>query len=248
MAFLKRAVGAVSRRLDSPELLAAFYPVPRQILREEIALRALLAGLLREDSTYVDVGTNHGQVLREAVRIAPHGRHIAFEPIPSLADDVARAFPAVDCRRLALADGVKSAEFCHFRSMDGWSGLRRSPEISDDVGDPEYITVRVSTLDAELSEVTPEVVKIDVEGAEREVLEGGRSVLARAKPVVIFEHVAAAAALYGTAPAAVWELLVELGYEIFSITGEGPFARAAFAGSTRVINWLARPTSSPRSA
>ncbi len=248
MPFLRRAVAAASGRLDRPELLAAFYPGARQILREEIALRALLAGVLRDDSTYVDVGTNHGQVLRDAVRIAPHGRHIAFEPIPGLADELARAFPEVDCRRLALADGVKLAEFCHFRTMDGWSGFRRSPEISDERGDPEYITVQVSTLDAELSDLTPDVIKIDVEGAEREVLEGGRSLLARAKPLVIFEHVPDAAALYGAAPAAVWELLVELGYEIFSIIGDGPFDRPAFAGSSRIINWLARPTSSPRPA
>ena len=85
------------------------------------------------------------------------------------------------------------------------------------------------------------MIKIDVEGAELQVVQGGSALLARVKPVVIFEHVAAAAQLYGSPPAAVWDALVELGYEIFSITGDGPFAREPFATDREVINWLARP-------
>ncbi|HTW43566.1 MAG TPA: FkbM family methyltransferase [Solirubrobacteraceae bacterium] len=237
----RRAVAALSRRIDRPELLAAFYPGARQEFHEHVAIRAILAGSLGIDGTYVDVGTNRGQLLGEAVRVAPHGRHIAFEPIPELASEVECAFPQVDCRRLALGAHPGHAEFCHFRSLDGWSGLRRNPEISDERGDPEYIPVTVSTLDAELGELVPRVVKIDVEGAELEVLEGARALLARARPVVIFEHVAAAAALYETPPGAPWDLLSELGYEVFAATGDGPYTRAAFAASSGVINWLATP-------
>ena len=169
---VRRAVGAASRRLERPELLAAFYPHAAQLLREEVAIGALLAGVLRSDTTFVDIGANRGQILREAVRLAPAGRHVAFEPIPALADELARSFPGVDCRRLALGASPGVAEFCHFTSLDGWSGLRRSPEISDERGRPEYIEVQVSTLDAELGERRPGVIKIDVEGAELDVLAG----------------------------------------------------------------------------
>jgi hypothetical protein len=58
---------------------------------------------------------------------------------------------------------------------------------------------------------------------------------------VIFEHVAAAAALYGTSSEELWDLFTELDYEIFSITGAGPFTRPDFAANTSVVNWLARP-------
>ncbi len=241
MRFVSRATGAAARRLGRPELLAAVDASARQAQREAIGIAAVLASSLRGDGSYVDVGTNRGQVLREAVRVAPRGRHLAFEPIPSLAAEVARAFPEVDCRRMALGARAEVAQFCHFTQLDGWSGLRRSPEISDERGHPEYITVEVSTLDAELAGVTPSVVKIDVEGAELAVLEGGRSVLGEAKPVVIFEHVLGAGSLYGAAPEAPWDLLTQLGYEIFAVTGDGPVTRAAFAGATTVVNWLATP-------
>src|SRR5207302_2653352 len=90
-------------------------------------------------------------------------------------------------------------------------------------------------------------VKIDVEGAELEVIEGASATLLRARPLLIFEHVAPAAELYDAPSDAVWRALDELGYEIFSVTGEGPFTRDAFASSTSAVNWLARPAASERS-
>ncbi len=241
MAFLYRAAGAASRRLGCPELLALIDAPTRQAQRESVGISAVLAATLASDATYVDVGTNRGQVLREAVRIAPRGAHIAFEPIPSLAAEVGREFPQVDCRRMAIGAAREEARFCHFRKLDGWSGLRRSPHIDDERGDPEYLTVQVSTLDAELDSVTPSVIKIDVEGAELAVLEGAAALLSTVRPVVIFEHVADASALYGAAAGAPWELLDDVGYEIFAVTGEGPFNRSGFAEETGIVNWLARP-------
>jgi FkbM family methyltransferase len=241
VAFLYRAAGAASRRLGRPELLALVDASARQAQREAVGISAVLASNLRRDATYVDVGSNRGQVLREAVRIAPQGRHVAFEPIPALAAELTRAFPEVDCRPMAIGAAPEVAQFCHFRKLDGWSGLRRSPQIDDERGDPEYLTVKVSTLDIELADLAPSVIKIDVEGAELAVLEGGRSVLSSARPVLIFEHVAAAAALYGAVPGAPWDLLEDLGYEVFSAAGDGPFTRAAFVESSGIVNWLARP-------
>jgi hypothetical protein len=87
----------------------------------------------------------------------------------------------------------------------------------------------------------PRVIKIDVEGAELQVVQGGSALLAATKPFVIFEHAAAAAALYDSPSVALFDSLGELGYEIFTITGDGPYTRAGFAASTDVVNWFARP-------
>jgi FkbM family methyltransferase len=241
MPLIRRAIASAARRLERPELLAAFYAGARQLLHEEIAIEALLAALLQADATYVDVGTNRGQLLRQALRVAPRGRHVAFEPIPALAAQLRTAFPQVDTRELAVSAQGGSAEFCHFKTMDGWSGLRRSREVSDERGNPQFIHVRLSTLDAELAGLNPRLVKIDVEGAELDVVRGARELLAQAKPYVIFEHVPAAAALYDSPSQALWEIFGELGYEIFSVTGGGPFQRDAFAAQGSPVNWLARP-------
>ncbi len=245
VALLRRAVGSVSRRLDRPELLAAVDPVIRQADSEAIAISAILAATLREDSLYVDIGANRGQVLAEAVRVAPQGQHIAFEAIPDLAAELSSRFPGVDCRPVAIGAEPGVSRFCHFTKLDGWSGLQRNPEISDEQGAPEFIDVTVSTLDDELAELLPTVVKIDVEGAELDVLRGARTVLLRARPLVIFEHVAAAARPYGFSSQELWDQLVELGYSIYAVTGAGPFTREAFAEEPGLhVNWLATPNSS----
>jgi FkbM family methyltransferase len=244
MSLTHRALSAVARRVERPELLATFYSGARELLHEEIAIKAVLGAALRDHATYVDVGTNRGQLLGMALATAPEGRYVAFEPIPQLAAELRRSFPQVDTRELALSAEPGTAEFCHFRTMDGWSGLHRSPEISDERGAPEYIEVSLSTLDIELAGLDPGVIKIDVEGAELKVVQGGRNVLAAKKPFVIFEHVAAAAALYDSPSASLWDALHELGYEIFTITGDGPCTRSDFAASTGVVNWFARPQGS----
>ncbi len=145
------------------------------------------------------------------------------------------------CRQLALAASPGRAQFCYFTKLDGWSGLHRNPAISDERGGPELIEVQVSTLDVELAELAPAVIKIDVEGAELAVLEGGPSTLARARPLLIFEHVAETARAYDGASGRLWDLLSELGYLVFSATGAGPFTRSAFAEPSSVVNWLASP-------
>jgi hypothetical protein len=68
MSLLRRALSSLSRRTGRPELLAAVYPLARQQLHEEIGVRTILAATLARDDTYIDIGTNRGQLLAEAVR------------------------------------------------------------------------------------------------------------------------------------------------------------------------------------
>lgn len=238
-ALLRRSVGAAARRMGRPQLLGALYPAARRSEDDEVALTAILAATLREQDSYVDVGANRGQLLRDAVRIAPRAQHFAFEPIPQLAAELAARFPGVDCRALALAAQEGTASFCHYTRLDGWSGLLPNPEISDERGAPQFIEVPVSTLDAQLRELSPAVVKVDVEGSELAVLEGGRALLERAHPLLIFEHVAQASRIYGGSSEALWDLLDELRYTVFSAVGAGPFSRGEFSEAVGVVNWLA---------
>lgn len=238
----------VARRLGLERPLKAlrrpFLPAHvRADMRDHRLLHELLDELLEPDSDCVDVGANRGLVLTEMLARAPHGRHVAFEPLPELAGELRAAFPRVEVHQAALSDRPGTREFVRVVDDLGWSGFRERPV--PDAGVTERIEVKVERLDDALpAGARPALVKIDVEGAELEVLEGARRTLEAHRPVVVFEHGAGSADYYGTEPEHVFELLAGLGYEIRGLDGEGPYDAARFGAIFRTgerVNFAARP-------
>jgi FkbM family methyltransferase len=190
-------------------------------------LRLLLAFSLSADSNCIDVGSHRGEVLREMVRLAPLGKHIAYEPVPASHAQLVSDFPGVDVRQAAASNVNGEAEFTLVRDLTSYSGLleRKYPRAVD----LEKITVRTETLDSGLAaDYVPRLIKIDVEGAERLVLEGAVATLRRNRPIVWFEHGAGGSERYGTRPADVHRLLTDVGMRIFDADGKGPYSEAAF--------------------
>src|SRR5436309_1457110 len=81
-----------------------------------------------------------GSVLREMVRLAPRGRHVAWEPLPELAARLAEDFPTVEVRAAALSDRGGEREFAHVVDEPGWSGFVARPTPAG--GPVETIVVR----------------------------------------------------------------------------------------------------------
>ena len=199
----------------------------RRDRRDNEHVRLLLALALPADANCIDVGGHEGRVLEEILRVAPSGRHIAYEPVPESHAALARRFPSVDVRRAALWNRVGELPFAHVTSRPGYSGLRAT--VSPARETIETIVVRAETLDGSLPpDYAPTFVKIDVEGAEAEVIEGAIETLATYKPIVVFEH-GAAARSYGSGPERVFELLCDgATLRIFDLDGNGPYSRAGF--------------------
>jgi FkbM family methyltransferase len=211
--------------------------------RDDAHLRAAMAALLRPDANCIDVGANTGAVLADAVRLAPLGRHIAFEPIPAAYAALTERFPGVDVRRAALSDTRGTATFEHVISRPAYSGLKtRDYPGAEKV---ETIEVDVERLDDALPEgFAPALVKIDVEGAELGVLRGGIETLRRHRPIVVLEHGRGAREHYGTTAADIYGLLVdEIGLRIFDMDGNGPYRCDDFAEQSDGPrwNWVATP-------
>lgn len=206
----------------------------------------LMRFLLRHDSNCVDVGANVGSVLREMVRIAPDGRHIAFEPLPERAAQLRTEFQIADVRQLALSNQRGVSNFTRVPDCDAYSGFRR--QWYPKKWRTETIEVETDTLDRCLPDgFQPTLIKIDVEGAERDVIAGAIETLRSARPFVVFEHFAGGAGDgYGYGPADMHSLLVsDAAMEIFDIDGTGPYSvqqmEEVFA-SRRIWTWVARPT------
>jgi FkbM family methyltransferase len=217
--------------------------------RDARCLLLILSYVLVEDSCCVDVGAHHGDVLALCRAFAPRGRHFAFEPIPALAAQLRERFPGVDVHELALSDEAGDADFHHVVTNPGYSGLRRRSYARPDER-VETISVRTVRLDDVIpAEQRVHFIKIDVEGAEQQVLQGAVRTLSRWRPHVVFEHGRWAADHYGTTPEMVYRFLVEqCGLAVFTLDGRGPYSEEQFSALYDAGSWwnfLARPYAAP---
>jgi len=170
---------------------------------------AVMRRVLTPTSNCADIGSYRGSILREMVALAPHGRHFAFEPVPGNYRYLATQFPTVHVFNVALADHEGEAVFQHVVGRPARSGLRRVtyPDPHQEI---DEIRVNVDTLDRIMpADVKLDFFKIDVEGAELQVLRGATDVIRRSRPMVMFECGSERAAAYGVQPEHLYDSLSE---------------------------------------
>ena len=211
-------------------------PRARQSMRYDQHTRQIMVKVLKSSSNCVDVGCHRGSVLISMIKTAPQGTHHAFEPIPGLASMLRQRFPTVDVHEIALSDTQGHASFQHVVSAPGYSGLRRMGYVPQSAEVTE-IRVRVDTLDHVLPPDLPiALIKIDVEGAQLQVLKGARRTITKYRPYIVFEHGMSAEKAYGTRSEEVFDFLVmECGLRISLLdgwlNGRPPLERDAFVAS-----------------
>lgn len=162
---------------------------------EPLTAAAVAAGL-RPGGTFVDVGANAGYFsLLAAALVGPSGRVAAFEPNPATAA-LLRAHAerngsggTVSVEPVALMDedGEMELYLSTSRHNDGLSTFFPSEEAlrRGDLDRAAVVRVPARRYDAWAAEANfpaPDVVKIDVEGAEEEVLRGMAGTLEASPP------------------------------------------------------------------
>jgi FkbM family methyltransferase len=137
--------------------------------------------------TFIDVGANIGtHTLYGAWRVGPTGNVIAFEPTPAIFELLQRSIRLAGlgdicrCTNVAISSSEGLATL-HVSSNSGHNSLYP-------LGEEEKTTlpVRTATLDQVLLGTKRiDVVKIDVAGAELEVLAGMKDTLAHHRDIVL---------------------------------------------------------------
>jgi FkbM family methyltransferase len=159
----------------------------------ETALLECLAAHLKPGDVLYDVGAHIGYISLVAARlVGPQGKVFAFEADP---DNAARitghaemnALPQLELVAAAVWSECKTlsfsrAEATSSRNTGAVAGLEQTK------GADGTIAVKAITLDHFAADhPSPTVVKIDVEGAEEEVLKGAEEVFRKSKPALICE-------------------------------------------------------------
>jgi FkbM family methyltransferase len=166
---------------------------------------------------FYDVGANAGFFsLVGASLVGPGGKVVAFEPHPETARQLSEQVKIngahqIDVVVAAVSDRVGKAEF----SDDTSSVMAALTDVRPDRQGRFKIWVNLTTIDRELqSRPAPDVIKIDVEGAELDVLRGASRLLREKRPMLLVElHSPEIAAAYA-------RLMTELGYETRPLAGK----------------------------
>jgi FkbM family methyltransferase len=169
-------------------------------------LQRLAAG----SGTFIDIGANHG-VYALGVAYLLGGPVVAVEPQPHLIEAIRRAATVSKLGNVRVVQSAAGARtgVATLNVKRSGSGTASVVRHGDDPGaDPE--TVPISTLDdlcRDLAISHVQCIKMDVEGAEAEVIRGGAEVLRRDHPFIVFED--------DPDSTTVPDLLRDLGYSAF---------------------------------
>jgi FkbM family methyltransferase len=149
--------------------------------------------VLKKGDVFIDIGSNIGLFSLIASKIVgDEGKVLCFEPSPltfsRLKENVTiNNFNNLDIRNLGLSDAIGELTFyVSNNGYDAWNSFSPSKDNKLELS----INVPVSTLDFELNEIDKskiKLVKIDVEGWEKFVLQGAKDFLTNFNPIVMVE-------------------------------------------------------------
>lgn len=174
----------------------------------------------KQDSNCIDIGANEGKILQWMIEISPNGKHIAFEPIPSLYDNLKLKYRSnALILNIALSDQQSVSQFNYVTSDPALSGLLKRPY-------PNYhhekqIAVNTDTLD-NLIAINHKIslIKMDVEGGEWHVLQGAINSINRDKPLILFECGKIGGDIYGFNDTEMYQLFnTQLHYQLYTLEG-----------------------------
>lgn len=158
--------------------------------------RDSLQGLLQQvrslgciPSTVIDVGAAHGTFSSQCHAIFPAAQYILIEPLeeylPSL-QNVANAIPRASYEIAVASSSEGRVSLNVHHDLVGSSLYREAEEGSDIDGVPREVrAVMLDRLVEEHQALPPYLIKIDVQGAELDVLSCGQRTLERAEYVLL---------------------------------------------------------------
>lgn len=183
--------------------------------------KKILESTIKQNSNCIDVGCHKGEILDIILKQSPNGKHFGFEPIPSLFNELNSKYKGkATILPYALSEENGTSTFNFVKNAPAYSGIKKR----DYKVDPEIdvINVELKKLDDIIpDELKIDLIKIDVEGAEFNVLKGAKETIERCKPTIIFEFGKGASDYYGTDPGELFDYLTSAGLSVFTLRNFG---------------------------
>ncbi len=179
-------------------------------LKYDRLTKLVMKRVINSGSNCIDIGCHKGEILDIILKFSPDGKHFGFEPLPFLFDKLINNYKNnATILPFALANEGGFSTFQYVKNAPAYSGIKKRKY---DIENPEIEEIKVELK--KLDDVIPpnikiDFIKIDVEGAELGVLKGGKELLKKYKPTIIFEFGLGASDFYGTSPADMFIFITE---------------------------------------
>lgn len=174
----------------------------------------------KNSQCFFDVGANMGWYSFLAARMNPHSKIHAFEPIPSTFKNLKRnlelnSLPQIHPHSIALSN--RSGECILYTYPTG--SVNASLENVSGRSDVVKISCEMQTLDdfAQSKNIQPDLIKIDVEGAELMVFQGAEKTILKNRPILFTEILRKWSAVFNYHPNDILHLLKSWNYRCFGV-------------------------------
>jgi FkbM family methyltransferase len=181
-----RLVGAVARRAGGVTLdRIGLQPADRKATTRAALERLRTAGIA--PSTVLDAGAAYGRWSLECAEVFPRARYVLVDPLEEFApflDDVASRLRGAVAVRAVLAEAPGRRVLNVHADLVG-SSLRHEADTTIRTTAREVAATSIDQLVVERGLDAPFLLKLDVQGAELEVLRGAPETLTRSCAVIV---------------------------------------------------------------
>lgn len=207
--------------------------------RYEQTLRTIYEFILQEGDVVFDVGAHTGKhTLPMSEAVGDLGTVIAFEPIREKFTELekkTRNIKNIEIYNVCCSSNNLITNFTYLPDDPGKSSKHIRTKLETVQNRYDYLSLNIS-LDSFFINMNPSFIKIDVEGAEYEVLLGAKEIIENSLPVIHTELGHDTLSPFANTPSEIYFFFKDRGYVSFDILGNILDSEKTFCESVNAKN------------
>lgn len=197
--------------------------------------------LILPNDVVIDVGAHTGRHLKNFIQLVGcYGMVHGIEPLPEQFNYLKATYRQTNTQlhNIALSDFEGQSDFCFAEGQPEESGLKQRIYNNPKEVIPKNIKVQVRTINNYFEKIDRlSYVKIDAEGAEISILNGGEKIINKFRPFISVEYGYPSYSVYGLENVSLFNWAEKNNYYITDIYGNFIYTRELFKIACDSVYW-----------